>query len=394
MSGFNPSKPYNGLPKLPPQADLESRLVLKKCVSVHAALAALKERGRRIPDQTVLINAIPIMEAKDSSAIENIVTTNDALFRDASLKDDSDADPATKEASRYRLALHHGFQALANRPVTTRMAVDLCAEIKGVDLDVRSVPGTKLTNRITGNVIYTPPEGEALLRELLGNWERFLNEATDIDPVVRMAVGHYQFEAIHPFVDGNGRTGRLINILFLIQQGLLDLPTLYLSRYILGSRSDYYRLLQEVTTQQAWEPWVLYMLDGVENTARWTTSKIGAVHDLIDATVAYVRDAAPKIYKRELIDAIFTQPYSRIHNVVERGLGHRGKVSRNLKLLAALGVLREVKVGREKLFLNVRYATLLGSDENAFEPFPAANAPKDMRAGPRRRRRSGPISDA
>jgi Fic family protein len=309
------------------------------------------------------------MEAKDSSAIENIVTTSDALFRDASLNDDSDADPATKEASRYRSALQLGFKTLAQRPISTRTAVDICSELKGVDLDVRSVPGTKLRNTNTGDVIYTPPEGETLLRELLTNWERFLNEATELDPIVRMAVGHYQFEAIHPFIDGNGRTGRVINILFLIEQGLLELPTLYLSRYILANRADYYRLLLDVTTKQAWEPWILYMLDGIESTARWTAAKIGAIYDLIDATVAYVRDTAPKIYTRELVDVIFTQPYSRIHNVVERGLAHREKASRDLKHLVAIGVLREVKVGREKLFLNIRYAELLGSNGNAFDPF-------------------------
>lgn len=366
---FSPTKPYNQLPKLPPSGDLETKAVLKKCVSVHAALAALKERGRRIPDQTVLINAIPIMEAKDSSAIENIVTTSDALFRDASLKEDSGADPATKEASRYRSALHHGFQDLSQRPVTTRMAVDICRELKGVDLDVRSVPGTKLTNKLRGEVIYTPPDGEPLLRELLGNWERFLNDNTDIDPVVRMAVGHYQFEAIHPFIDGNGRTGRVINILYLIQQGLLDLPTLYLSRYILWNRADYYRLLLEVTTKQAWEPWILFMLDGVESTANWTSAKIGAIHELMLATTNFVREAAPKTYTRELIDVTFTQPYSRIQNVVERRLGHRHKASRDLQHLVEIGVLKEVKVGREKLFLNVRYASLLGNDDNTFEPF-------------------------
>ncbi|HVZ04941.1 protein adenylyltransferase Fic [Hyphomicrobium sp.] len=369
MKAFDPASPYNDLPELPPQSDLETKAVLKKCASVHAALAALKERGRRIPDQTVLINAIPIMEAKDSSAIENIVTTSDALFRDASLNDDSDADPATKEASRYRSALQLGFKTLAQRPISTRTAVDICSELKGVDLDVRSVPGTKLRNTNTGDVIYTPPEGETLLRELLTNWERFLNEATELDPIVRMAVGHYQFEAIHPFIDGNGRTGRVINILFLIEQGLLELPTLYLSRYILANRADYYRLLLDVTTKQAWEPWILYMLDGIESTARWTAAKIGAIYDLIDATVAYVRDTAPKIYTRELVDVIFTQPYSRIHNVVERGLAHREKASRDLKHLVAIGVLREVKVGREKLFLNIRYAELLGSNGNAFDPF-------------------------
>jgi Fic family protein len=373
MNGFDPSKPFNRLPKLPPTVDLETRAILKKCVPVHAALAALRERGRQIPDQTVLINAIPLMEAKDSSAIENIVTTNDALFRDASLKEDSGADPATKEAARYRAALHHGFVALDKRPISTKSAVDICRELKGVDLDVRSVPGTTLKNHPRQEVIYTPPQGEDLLRELLANWETFLNAETDIDPVVRMAAAHYQFEAIHPFVDGNGRTGRVLNILYLIQEGLLDQPTLYLSRYILLHRADYYRLLLEVTTKGAWEPWILFMLDGVESTARWTTEKVGAIHDLIDATAQYVRDAAPKIYSRELIDAIFTQAYCRIGNVVELKVAKREAASKYLQQLVRIGILREEKVGREKLFLNFRYLQLLGSDENYYEALPAFN---------------------
>ncbi len=371
MSQFDPTKPYNDLPKLPPPVDLESKVVLKKCASVHAALAALRERGRRIPDQAVLINAIPIMEAKDSSAIENIVTTNDALFRDASLKEDSAADPATKEAARYRAALNHGFQTLTHRPITTRLVIDICRELKATELDIRGVPGTKLTNKLSGKVIYTPPQGRDLLSELLSNWEKFLNEAEDIDPVVRMAVGHYQFEAIHPFIDGNGRTGRVINILYLIQQNLLDLPTLYLSRYILWRRADYYRLLHEVTTEGAWEPWIMFMLEGVESTARWTTAKIGAIHDLIDATATFVRTALPKIYSRELIDVLFTQPYCRIGNVIDARLAKRETASKHLQQLVDAGILREVKVGREKLFLNIRYAALLGSDDNEYEPFPA-----------------------
>lgn len=370
MMQFDPTTPFNALPKLPPDVDLETKAVLKKCVSVHAALAALRERGRRIPDQTVLINAIPLMEAKDSSAIENIVTTNDALFRDASLKEDSSADPATKEAARYRAALHHGFIALGQRPITTRSAVDICRELKGVDLDVRSVPGTTLKNHPRQEVIYTPPQGQELLRDLLANWETFLNAETDIDPVVRMAAGHYQFEAIHPFIDGNGRTGRVLNILYLIQQGLLDQPTLYLSRYILLHRADYYRLLLEVTTKGAWEPWILFMLDGVENTARWTTAKVGAIHELMDATAQYVREAAPKIYSRELIDAIFTQAYCRIGNVVDLKVAKREAASKYLQQLVRIGVLRDEKVGREKLFLNFRYLQLLGSDDNVYEPLP------------------------
>ncbi|MDO9382282.1 MAG: Fic family protein [Hyphomicrobiaceae bacterium] len=374
MNGFDPSKPFNRLPKLPPTVDLETRAILKKCVPVHAALAALRERGRQIPDQTVLINAIPLMEAKDSSAIENIVTTNDALFRDASLKEDSGADPATKEAARYRAALHHGFVALDKRPISTKSAVDICRELKGVDLDVRRVPGTTLKNHPRQEVIYTPPQGEDLLRDLLANWETFLNAETDIDPVVRMAAAHYQFEAIHPFVDGNGRTGRVLNILFLIQEGLLDQPTLYLSRYILKHRADYYRLLLEVTTKDAWEPWILFMLDGVESTARWTTEKVGAVHDLIEATAQYVRDAAPKIYSRELIDAIFTQAYCRIGNVVELKVAKREAASKYLQQLVRIGILREEKVGREKLFLNFRYLQLLGNDDNHYEALPVSNS--------------------
>jgi Fic family protein len=370
MAIFDPSKPYNDLPKLPRSQELETRAILKKCATVRAALAALKERGRRIPDQAVLVNAIPIMEARDSSAIENIVTTSDALFRDASLNDESGVDPATKEASRYRSALYHGFRTITDRPVTTRLAVDICAELTGIALDVRSGKGTKLRNAGTGDVIYTPPQGETLLRQLLTDWENFLNQATHLDPVVRMAIAHYQFEAIHPFIDGNGRTGRVINILFLIEQGLLDLPTLYLSRYILAHRSEYYRLLLEVTTKEAWEAWILFMLDGVESTARWTAAKISAISDLMDATISYVREVAPKTYARELIDVIFTQPYSRINNVVDAGLVHREKASKDLRTLVAWDVLQEVKVGREKLFLNVKYAELLASDENTFEPFP------------------------
>ncbi len=365
---FDPKRPYNALPLLPPEHQLETRDLLKGCIRAHTSLAELRETGKLIPDQSVLINAIPLLEAKDSSEIENIVTTNDALFREASLKE-GEADAATKEALRYRSALHKGFYAVRERPLTTRSAVEICREIRGVDIDIRATPGTKLTNRLNGEVIYTPPEGQERLRELLANWERFLNETSDIDPLIRMAVLHYQFEAIHPFADGNGRTGRILNILFLVQEGLLELPTLYLSRYILWYRADYYRLLLDVTARQAWEPWIAYMLAGLETTARWTTAKIRAIHTLISQTAEHLRRAAPKIYSHELVQVIFTQPYVRISNLVEKDVAKRQAASTYLQQLVGLGILREEKVGREKLFLHTKYMKLLTTDTNDVEPY-------------------------
>jgi len=358
-------RPYNALPELPPPVDLESKRILKQCITARAALAELKQATELIPNPTVLINTIPLLEAKDSSEIENIVTTTDQLFRYA---DDAGehADAATKEALRYRTALYQGFQSLAERPLTTRTAIDICTAIKGVDMDVRRTPGTQLVNDRSGEAIYTPPEGEALLRQRLANWERFIHERRDLDPLIRMAVAHYQFEAIHPFTDGNGRTGRVLNILMLIQEELLSLPVLYLSRYIIGHKADYYRLLQEVTSAQAWEEWVLYMLRAVEDTARWTTQKIAALRTLQAHTTEYVRQTLPKIYSRELVETLFEQPYCRIGNLVEKGIGQRQAASRYLQDLVGAGVLRELAAGREKLFIHPKLMQLLTRDGNEY----------------------------
>jgi Fic family protein len=224
--------------------------------------------------------------------------------------------------------------------------------VKGVELDVRTTPGTALVNQKTGAVIYTPPEGEKLLRDMLANWEQFLHDATDVDPLIRMAVAHYQFEAIHPFIDGNGRTGRVLNLLYLVDQKLLDIPVLYLSRYIIQNRARYYELLLDVTISQNWEGWILYMLDAVRETASWTTAKIAAIRDLLDKTAESIREELPRIYSRELVEAIFAQPYSRIGNLVDAGLGQRQTVSQYLKALSDIGVLEERRSGREKLFIN------------------------------------------
>jgi len=348
---FRADRPHNELPPLPPAQDVETRAVLKACVEARAALAEVRIAGQLIPNQAVLINSIPILEAQASSEIENIVTTTDRLFQFANAAG-GQADSATREALRYRTALHRGFQMLARRPVTTTMAVEVCRTIKGVDMDIRATPGTALLNEATGQIIYTPPEGADRLRRMLANWERFIHEAEDIDPLVRMAIMHYQFEAVHPFTDGNGRTGRVLNLLYLVEQGLLDIPVLYLSRYIIRNKQEYYRLLLAVTRDGAWEAWILFMLAAVRETSRWTTARIAAIRDLLDETAEDMRTKAPKIYSRELAELIFVQPYCRIGDLVQAGIVKRQSASTYLKTLVEIGLLEERTAGREKLFIN------------------------------------------
>lgn len=364
---MRPDRPWNALPKLPPRLELETRPVLKQCIAARAALAELKQAAELIPNPGMLINTLPILEARASSEIENIVTTADKLFQ--YLQAEGAADPATREALRYRSALLEGVREIEKRPLATRTAEAICTQIKGVEMTVRKVPGTALAKGASGDVVYTPPQGEALLRDLLANWERFLHERTSLDPLVRMAVAHYQFEAIHPFTDGNGRTGRILNSLFLVEEGLLPMPILYLSRYIIGHKADYYRLLLAVTRDAAWEAWILYMLRGVEETATWTTGKIGAIRKLSADTADHVRQTLPRIYSRELVDVIFEQPYCRIANLVEAGIAGRQAASRYLKALAAAGVLREQAFGREKLFVHPKLMDLLVKDTNTFAPY-------------------------
>ena len=355
-----PDKPFNDLPELPPAIELETRAVLKASISARAALAELSAVVGIIPDSAILINTIPMLEARASSEIENIVTTTDQLFR--SVVDQVSADPATKEALRYRTALWHGSNLLRSRPLSTNFAVDICTTLRGIDTTVRRIPGTALKNMATGAAIYTPPDGEERLRRLLANWETFLHAQDQLDPLVRMAVGHYQFEAIHPFEDGNGRTGRILNLLFLVEAGLLQGPVLYLSGAIIRTKNDYYRLLLEVTTEERWESWLLYMLNVVEETSRATTAKIRAMRQLLDAATDYVRAKAPKIYSRELIDTIFEQPYCRIANLVKAGIAKRQTASEYLARLSDIGVLTPLQVGRDKLFLHRALLDLLTSD--------------------------------
>jgi Fic family protein len=363
---WRPDAPYNDLPLLPPGTDLETKAILKQCIPARAALAELKQAAQRIPNQGMLINTMPLLEAQASSEIENIVTTSDRLFQFRN--GDEQADPATKEALRYSNALLVGYRTMIEHPLNTRTAEWICTIIKGVDMGVRRIPGTALA-RAAGEIVYTPPVGESMLRDLLANWERFLHETKSLDPLIRMAVGHYQFEAIHPFTDGNGRTGRVINSLFLIQENLLTLPILYLSRYIIQNRADYYRLLLKVTREHAWEEWILWLLKGVEETAGWTTAKIEAIRLLSIHTAEYVRRKSHKIYSMELVNLIFDLPYCRIQNLVEAEIAERQAASRYLKQLVKIGVLEEKAVGREKLFIHPKLLQLLTHDSNSFENY-------------------------
>jgi len=366
MSEFDPNVPYNDLPDLPPPTEsIENKEILKRCIAARVALAELKQAAELIPNSAVLVNALPLLEARASSEIENIVTTTDKLFEFADIAEDK-ADPATKEALRYRTALFEGTKMVQRRMLTTDMAIQICSTIKDMELDIRDDSGTKLSNRRSGKVIYTPPIGQGLIQQKLDNWQAFMHERTDIDPLIRMAVQHYQFEAIHPFTDGNGRTGRILNILFLVEQKLLDSPILYLSRHIIEHKADYYRLLYDVTAQRAWEPWIMFMLDGVEQTCTWTTEKIKAIRELMQHTARFVQEQVPKVYSWELIEALFKQPYCRIQNLVSTNIAQRQTASVYLKQLCEMGVLREYKSGRETLFVHPKYIELLTGEENVW----------------------------
>ncbi len=317
---FKPEKPYNDLPLLPPKAEIETKTTLKKAISASRTLAELKGLGDTIPNQAILVNSIILQEAKASSEIENIITTHDALFLAFSAKT-SQIDPATKEALRYREALWEGFSNLKDRPfLTTNLFIQIVQTIRANKAGIRNTPGTKVANAATGEVVFTPPEGE---------------------------------DIIHPFTDGNGRTGRILNILFLTHRNLLDLPVLYLSKYIIEQKSDYYRLLRGVTEHQAWEPWILYLLDVVEQTALITRNKILAIRELLIKTLEFTKEKLPsRVYSKDLIELLFLQPYTKANFLVDAGISERKTAANYLKQLAKIGVLEVQKVGRENLYLN------------------------------------------
>jgi Fic family protein len=358
---FDPQTPYNDLPLLPPPGEMETRAVLKKAIAANKALAELKGAGELIPDQSLLIQAIGLQEAKLSSEIENIVTTNDELYR-AFADQGQRTNPHTKEVLRYKDALWHGYKMIKeeNRPLTTRLFEELFQIIKETTAGVRRTPGTKLANSL-GEVIYTPPEGETIIRDKLANLERFIYDDSEIDPLIKLAVMHYQFEAIHPFTDGNGRTGRIINILYLIETGLLNIPVLYLSRYIIDHKSAYYAGLKQITRDHAWEPWIIYMLDAITQTARTTHERIIGIRNLMRDSMEQVKKQLPKVYSKDLMELLFRQPYCKIRFLEQAGIAQRKTASQYLRELERIGMLTPVKAGREVYYLNTVLLKLLVS---------------------------------
>ena len=345
---YRSNDPYNDLPLLPPLA-IETVRVLRSCIAASRALAELKGASNLIPNQSILINSIPLQEARLSSEIENIVTTQDALFR-AAIEEPGRADPATREVLRYRAALRYGNEALARRPLNIDLILELCAILLDKPVELRDQESVIIEDQAAATIVYTPPRGRPLIVSLLRNLEIFLQQPGGLDPLLKMAVAHYQFEAIHPFVDGNGRTGRILNLLILLQAGLLEIPVLYLSRYIIQNKSEYYRLLHLVTEQQAWEGWLLFMLTAVEQTARWTTGRIQAIRFLLDVTAERCRVEIPKIYSKELVELIFYQPYCKIAFLVQAGLAERKTASQYLQELERLGIVVGEKRGREVIY--------------------------------------------
>jgi Fic family protein len=360
---WNPQIPYDDLPLMPPDTDIETKAVLKATTAARAALAALDQAAQLLPNPKVLLNAAPLLEAQASSEIENIVTTADALFKYAQAEEPNDQ--ATREALRYRTALFEGVRAIESRPLTVGTAARVCARIKDREMPIRKVPGTRIANPSTGKIVYSPPEGESLIVDKMANWEKFVHAEDDLDPLVRMAVAHYQFEAIHPFHDGNGRTGRIINILMLIQAGLISEPILYLSRAIIRSKNEYYQGLNDVTSSGAWEPWILYMLKAVEQTASSTLAKIAAIRTAQAEIYERARFASHGGQNADFLAALFELPYCRISTIVERCGVSRPTAASWLNGLVDAGILIKVKVGRERLFVNHRFLDVLTRDEMA-----------------------------
>ena len=316
-------------------------------------MAQLEASTQLLSKPSILLNILPLLEAKGSSEIENIITTTDKLFKGAALFH-KDIDAATKEALSYKTALHSGYKSIeATQTFDSQLAIHICSIVQGQPMHIRSKEPVFLTNSRSGEKIYTPPTGQDLITKKLTNLFDFLNQQTEFDPLVRMAVAHYQFEAIHPFHDGNGRTGRILNILFLSHQNLLSLPILYLSRHINNNRLGYYELIKNVTEEKLWEPWILFMLNAVCETATWTNEKVIRIGELMLEMKNKIQTNAPQIYSDALLETLFEQPYCRIANLVDNEIAKRQTASVYLKQLCDLGILKEFKVWREKLYVNL-----------------------------------------
>ncbi|HEY6530044.1 MAG TPA: Fic/DOC family N-terminal domain-containing protein [Cellvibrionaceae bacterium] len=342
-----------GLP-LPHIETWETRAVLKLCAEAHRHLAELKGSAASIPNEAILINTLALQEAKDSSAIENIITTQDALYKEE-LNIESYSNAAAKEVRNYVAALKFGFERVRNSKI---IRLDDLIEVQQIiesnRAGLRKLPGTALKNQQTGEIIYTPPQHPDEILTLLNHLLAYTNDSAicNADPLVKMALIHYQFESINPFYDGNGRTGRILNILYLVAQGLLDLPVLYLSRYITQNKATYYAELQNARTSGNWETWLLYIVQGVSTTAQQSKLLIEQIKALMEAFKNTIRAQQPKIYRHELLNNLFNHPYTKIEFVMEDLNVTRLTATKHLELLVGMGLLKKEKLGRTNYYIN------------------------------------------
>ena len=370
MAKFDRKIPYNDLPLLPPKADIETKRILRKTISAGRALAQLNGTLLNLPNPTLFLDTIYLQEAKASSEVENIITTNDELYKSL-VADRKIENSATKEVLCYKEALWLGLEELKTKPfITTNLCVKIVQCIKQNNASIRNIPGTTLSN-IQGEVIYTPPNGEMIIREKLANLEKFTNEdeiifgeeSRTIDPLIKMAMLHYQFEAIHPFSDGNGRTGRILLLLYLKLSGLLDTPALYLSEYIIKNKVEYYRCLRDETEKSEWEDYILYMLDMIEVTANKGLKRLNKITTEMEKTAAEIKKKLPKVYSKDLVEILFRLPYTKRQHLIDENIGNLKTVGNYLIALEANGFLKSEKVGKEKLYLNPILLEILENKE-------------------------------
>lgn len=370
MAKFDRKIPFNDLPLLPPKAETETKRVLLKTISAGRALAQLNGTLLNLPNPTLFLDSIHLQEAKTSSAVENIITTNDELYKSA-VTDRKVESSATKEVLNYKEALWLGLDQLKKRPfITTNLCVSIVQCIKNNNASIRNTPGTTLSNA-QGEVIYTPPSGEQVIRELLANLEKFINnhehgsgeQGRTMDPLIKMAIMHYQFEAIHPFFDGNGRTGRILLLLYLKLSGLLDTPAIYLSQYIIKNKTEYYKRLMGVTENNEWDAWLLYMLDMIEVTSMNGLERLNKITTTMGETAAEIKKKLPKIYSKDLVEIIFRLPYTKRQHLIKENIGNLKTAGNYLITLEQNGFLKSEKVGKEKLYLNQRLLDILENNE-------------------------------
>ncbi len=358
---------YYTTPLLPPSEPVETSAVLRKAAEAHRYLAELKGVAGTIPNENILVDTLSLQEAKDSSAIENIITTDDEVYRSDYLTM-AFTTPAAKEVHRYAEALKLGFaEVVRSGGIGLNTILRVQNKLEDNNAGIRKLPGTVLKNERTGEVVYTPPQDLDTIVALMKNLEAFLNDDTlmDADPLVKMAIAHHQFETIHPFYDGNGRTGRILNILYLVRCNLLELPILYMSRHIIRNKSDYYRLLQDVRMDGNWEPWILFMLEAIARTAQQTIGLVKEIRILMQEYKQRIRTEQPKLYSQDLLNNLFRHPYTKIDFMMRDMNVTRITATRYLKVLVEMGLLDLVKVGRTNFYLNGRLFELLRKSGNS-----------------------------